>query len=150
MLRPKMIRKTRRLNIILVTNSEVFTDKHTSSDTDIQCTDDCTIKANAQFVCCNICMEWYHPNCVGINNIDDVGAWVCARRRLLPKTVNQLKSQMTTVLDSIHKIITCISELTEKMENKFDNFNDRLTVISNQYKQVRDYCQTRYYSSFEQ
>ena len=119
------LKENKKIKHNSVTNSELFTDKHTSSDTDIQCTDDCTIKANAQFVCGNICMEWYHPFCVGINYIDDVGAWVCARRRLLPKTIDQLKSQMTTLLGSTHKTITCISELTEKRK-----INLKISIIA--------------------
>ena len=41
---------------------------------------------------------------------------------------------MTTLLDNTQKMVTCISELSERMENKFENLNDRLTAISNQKK----------------
>ena len=41
---------------------------------------------------------------------------------------------MTTLLDNTQKMVNCISELSERMENKFENLNDRLTAISNQKK----------------
>ena len=41
-------------------------EKQTHTDSGIKCTDDFTIKADTPFICCNICMEWYHPQCVGI------------------------------------------------------------------------------------
>ena len=79
-------------------------------------------------------MEWYYPKCVGIKNIDDIGAWVCAGCRRLPKTVHCLKLQMATLLDNTQKMVTCIRELSERMENKLENLNDRLTAISNKKK----------------
>ena len=41
-------------------------EKQTQTDSRIKCTDDCTIKADTPSICCNICMEWYHPQCVAI------------------------------------------------------------------------------------
>ena len=76
------------------TDSETLTEKQTHFDSGKMCTDDCKIKAESPSICCNICKEWFHPKCVGIKNIDDVGAWVCASCRLLPKTVHCLKLQM--------------------------------------------------------
>ena len=125
MIRPKMIRNRRSLKKNHIQTMEYLKIKQTCSDTGIKCTDECTINANAPSICCNIYMEWYHPNCVGISNVDEVGAWVCASCRLLPKIVELIKSQMTTLIDSTQKMFNSISLLTEKMENQFEYLNDR-------------------------
>ena len=41
-------------------------EKQTHTVSGIKCTDDCSIKVDTSSICCNICMEWYHPQCVGI------------------------------------------------------------------------------------
>ena len=64
---------------------ETTKDKQTSEDRGISCVQVCSNNSDSSSICCNLCMEWFHPKCVGINDIDFVGAWVCASCRLLPK-----------------------------------------------------------------
>ena len=79
-------------------------------------------------------MEWFHPKCVGINNIDLVGAWVSATYRLLPKKVSLMSSQIAALLDCTKKISENVNDLTTKTKNKTEKLNDRLTALSNQNK----------------
>lgn len=115
-------------------NQATATEKEDASDCEIICTDQCSNDSNSASIRCNLCMVWFHSNCVGISDIDVVGAWVCASCRLLPKTVTTMKLQMETLLDTTMKIFDTFTSFSIKMENKFENLNDRLTVVSNQNK----------------
>ena len=79
-------------------------------------------------------MVWSHTECVGISDIDAVGTWACADCRQLPKTVKHMKTQLETLFESTLQILNTIGRLTENMEVKFTNLNDRLTSIANQNK----------------
>ena len=79
-------------------------------------------------------MNWFHANCVGISDLDSVGAWVCVKCRQLPETVNTMKSHLEIILKSTKKIFETLDTLTENIELKFENLNDRLTAISKQQK----------------
>ena len=101
----------------------------------ITCVQCCPDNQDSPSICCNLCMEWFHPKCVGINNIDLVGAWVCASCRLLTKKVSLMSSQIEALLDCTMKISENVNDLTTKLENKFEKLNDRLTALSNQNQQ---------------
>ena len=84
-------------------NSEI--DKF--DDSEISCIEDCalTTDSNSGSVRCNICMEWFHTQCVGITDLDEIGACVCGTCRPLAKVVNELKSQIDLLLDTTTKFI---------------------------------------------
>ena len=87
-----------------------------------------------------MCFTWYHTNCVGIKDLDGVEAWVCADCRALPKTVKFLKGQCEALLQTTEKMYKTVEMLTEKIDRKFDNLNDRLTTLSNQNKSSSQSC----------
>ena len=113
------------------------THNETSSDNTITCIDDCTINGESSSIRCNLCMEWFHTDCVGIPNVDDVAGWVCASCRVLPKTVSHMKSQMEILIESTKKIFETVNTLSKRMENNFTNLNDHLTALSNQNKHAQ-------------
>ena len=118
----------------LESSANLHTD--TSEDSEIQCLENCSLAmcSNSNSLRCNICMVWYHTQCVGITDIDAVGAWVCGVCRCLPKVVNQMKSQINLILDTTTTFVKSFHEFTNKMESKYEGLNDRLTAISNQNK----------------
>ena len=104
------------------------------SECDTSCISGCAKNISSPSLRCNICMVWFHTDCVGISNIDDVGAWVCANCRQLPKTVQQMKSQLEILTKSTCQILNTIGKLSDDLDTKFSNLNDRLTSIANQNK----------------
>ena len=111
--------------------NDMDSEKGVSEDCEISCKEDCLLSSdsNSESIRCNMCMDWFHTQCVGITDIDTVGAWVCGVCRLLPKTVNQMKLQIKTLLDTITQFIQSFNEFSANMENKYENINDRLTGL---------------------
>ena len=103
-------------------------------DSEIQCIDSCTVPKTTPSFGCNMCMNWFHTPCVGISDVDAVGAWTCAGCRKLPETVNKMKSDIDTLLGTTSTILKIFKSFSEKIDNKFENLNDRLTAIANQNK----------------
>lgn len=83
---------------------------------------------------------WFHVVCVGINDLDSVGAWVCAESEALPKRMKLLQTQMKTVMETTTNIFKTFESFSLKMQNQFENLNDRLTAISNQTKESDQSC----------
>ena len=79
-------------------------------------------------------MVWFPTLCVGISDVDAVGAWDCAGCRMLPETVNNMKSQTDTLLETTNTMIAFFKTFSEKVDGKFENLNDRITSIINQNK----------------
>ena len=79
-------------------------------------------------------MVWYHAECVGICEIDYVGAWTCADCRVLPNTVKSMKLLVDMLLVSTKTISENIKTLSQNIESNFDNLNDRITVLANKQK----------------
>ena len=84
--------------------------------------------------CISICMVWFHTACVGIVDIDEVGAWTCVVCRKLPENVTEMKSQINSLLENTNTILKLFKSFTQKVDDKFENLNDRLTAIANQNK----------------
>ena len=82
----------------------------------------------------------YHTSCVGIKDLDSVEAWVCADCKASPKTVKALKARVETLIQTTAKRFKTAEALSEKMGNKFDNLNGRLTFLSNQNKNSNHSC----------
>ena len=104
------------------------------SECDTSCIFGCAKNISSPSLQCNICMVWFHTDCFGISNIDDVGARVCANCRQLPKTVQQMKSQLEIITKSTCQILNTNGKLPDDLDIKFTNLNDRLTSIANQNK----------------
>ena len=102
---------------------------------EIQCIGSCLLNCASESIRCNLNMVWFHTECVGISDLDSIGAWVCADCRMLPRTVQVLETKMETLLKSTEKIFENINSLAVTFENKFQNLNDRITGLSNQHKQ---------------
>ena len=103
-------------------------------DDEIQCVASCTGNCVSESIRCNLCMTWFHTECVGISDLASVGAWVCADCRMLPRTVQVLETKMETLLKSTEKIFVTINSLAMTFDNKFQNLNDKITSLSNQNK----------------
>ena len=112
----------------------------TSSDDDIPCIESCKNDSNSASIRCNLCLTWCHTLCVGIKDLDDVDAWVCADCKELPKTVKYLKSQVETLVQTTSNIFRTFEAFSKNMEHKFENLNDRLTGLSNQNKKSNETC----------
>ena len=104
------------------------------SDSEFGCIDSCTAKQTDSCIRCNICMVWFHTACVGIVDIDEVGAWTCVVCRKLPENVTAMKSQINSLLENTNTILKLFKSFTQKVDDKFENLNDRLTAIANQNK----------------
>ena len=105
-----------------------------SDSSESTCIETCSVKGDLESIRCNMCMKWFHTKCVGIKDIDAVGAWVCACCRVIPQTVNNIQSKIQILLENTNTIMETFSAFTERVENKFENLSDRITAISNQYK----------------
>ena len=119
------------INIIELDETEDLHDK----DDEIRCIESClSNKDNGDSLRCNLCMVWFHTACLGITDIDAIGAWVCGTCRQMPKTVKLIQSQIDTIMSSTNKILQTFANFSEKLEQNFVNLNDRVTAISNQNK----------------
>ena len=103
-------------------------------DSEIKCTDTCSSTKVSASIRCNMCMVWYHTLCVGIRDDDVVGAWTCADCRILPETVNNMKSQIDTLLQTTNTMMDFFKTFSENVDSKFQNLNDRITTVINQNK----------------
>lgn len=45
-----------------------------NATSDISCTDECTNNSDSDSIRCNLCMKWFHTGCVGICDVENVGA----------------------------------------------------------------------------
>ena len=106
-----------------------------SEDDEISCIDGCALTdSHSGSVRCNLCMKWFHTQCVGITDLDVIVAWVCGTCRVLPHVVNQLKTQIDILLNTTNKFVHSFTVFQDKMESKYEGLNDRLTAFSNQNK----------------
>lgn len=101
---------------------------------EITCIENCSNENDTESIRCNLCMSWFHTDCVCITDIDSVGAWVCAKCRKLPETVKIMKTHIETLLDSTMSIFEKLNSFSEKIDNQFGQLNDRITVLANQQK----------------
>ena len=122
------------------TGKENHVTNHMSSDDDILCIDSCVNDSSSASIGCNLCLTWCHTVCVGIRDLDDVDAWVCADCKALPKTVKGLREQVETLVQTTSDILKTFETFSKSMEHKFDNLNDRLTGLSNQNKSSKEVC----------
>ena len=104
------------------------------SESEIKCTESCSATETASSIRCNVCMVWYHTVCVGISDVDVVGAWACAGCRKLPETVTKMKTKLDTLLETTYIMMKTFKTFTDKVDKKFDNLNDRITAVVNQNK----------------
>ena len=65
-----------------------------ASGDDIQCIDSCVNDSSSASIRCKLCLTWCHTVCVGIRDLDDIDAWVCADCKALLKTVKGLRNQV--------------------------------------------------------
>ena len=113
------------------TNSDIVQ----CDDDVISCINGCALPdSDSGSVRCNLCMKWFHTQCVGITDLNVIVAWVCGTCRVLPHTVNQLKSQIDILLDTTKTFLHSFNTFQDKMESKYEGLSDRLTAISNQNK----------------
>ena len=100
----------------------------TGTDSEIACIDTCLRPLNSASIRCNMCMVWFHTTYVGINDVDGVGAWVCAGCRVMPETVKQMSSQINTLLETITILMKTYTNFSTKIDKKFERINDGITI----------------------
>ena len=71
----------------------------------IKCTETCHGDSSSDSIRCNLCMDWFHATCVGIHNIDTIGAWVCCACRTLQHMVSVMKLQLENLLSTTKSIV---------------------------------------------
>ena len=105
-----------------------------------QCCESCTVnpksKKKLSMIQCNVCMSWFHEQCVGLDkNSEPVGIWLCMTCREFPKMVTTelsvMKSELYDLKQSTTSILTAVKCLTSNIERSIGNINDRLTAINN-------------------
>ena len=72
---------------------------------EILCIGSYLLNCASESIGCNLCMVWFHNECVGIPDLESVGAWVCADGKMLPRTVQVLETKTETLLKSTEKNI---------------------------------------------
>ena len=65
-------------NSVNSTISQLESNQVIDCDSEVKCIDSCTPTQMEPSIRCNICMDWFHTPCVGISDVDTVGAWTCA------------------------------------------------------------------------
>ena len=120
------------------TSSQISAEVIESSECDTSCVSGCnkdSFYAVTLVTCVTLGNKIYTlGNTVVLLGHICVGGWACAYCRQLPKTVKHMKTQLETLFESTSQILNTIGRLTENMEVKFTNLNDRLTSIANQNK----------------
>ena len=105
-----------------------------------QCCESCTVNPKSKkklgMIQCNVCMSWFHEQCVGLDkNSEPVGIWLCMTCREFPKMVTTelsvMKNELYDLKQSTTSILTAVKCLTSNIERSIGNINDRLTAINN-------------------
>ena len=105
-----------------------------------QCCESCTVnpksKKKLSMIQCNVCMSWFHEQCVGLDkNSEPISIWLCMTCREFPKMVTTelsvMKSELYDLKQSTTSILTAVKCLTSNIERSIGNINDRLTAINN-------------------
>ena len=90
-----------------------------------QCCESCTVnpksKKKLSMIQCNVCMSWFHDQCVGLDkNSEPVGIWLCMTCREFPKMVTTelsvMKSELYDLKQSTTSILTAVKCLTSNIE----------------------------------
>lgn len=129
--KPKSLKKTKSKS----TNSKKAEIKSTSKG--ISCVNQCSVKSDVM-TRCNMCMTWFHDQCVGLDEDYNVGWWCCEDCRKMPEKIMQMCTLFKTFQqhtnDMSKQISDQISELSSNTNNKLQQLDDRITALANQNK----------------
>ncbi|CAG2203189.1 unnamed protein product [Mytilus edulis] len=92
---------------------------------------------------CNWCQEWYHNKCMSIKKDDNVAFWICVQCRTLPKVVNDIQSQLSSIIQNNTDLVKDISVKTDQILS-LQAENSRLRNLVNKAKSssTSSYCST--------
>ena len=76
------------------------------------------------FVRCCLCASWYHTDCVGVKDDEEIGVWPCMSCRTLPSDVRKLQ----TTLDTRQIAISALSSSNSYLQKTLDECKDKLRV----------------------
>ena len=127
-------------------DAESSTDSHAaesavSTSEPHKCCETCAVnpksKKKLAMIQCNVCMSWFHEQCVGIDkNSDPIGIWLCVTCRAFPKLVTAelsvMRNELNGLKQSTSSILAAVQNLTSNIERSIGNINDRLTAINKQ------------------
>ena len=81
---------------------------------DIYCVPSCRYNEAAMSKCC-LCMDWFHPVCLGDTEEDAESFWTCMRCRRIPYKVYDLaeiiNSKFNAIIGKINEIIGKINDI---------------------------------------
>ena len=118
------------INFIELVETEDLHDEHS----EIRCIESClSNKNNGDYLRCNLCMVWSLTACLGIMDIEAIGAWVCGTCRQMPKTIKLIQSQKDTIMSSTNTILQTFANFSEKLEQNFVKLNDRVATKKSGY-----------------
>ena len=84
----------------------------------IHCSSDCKRgrASTGDMTRCNMCMVWYHDQCMDLND-DDSGMWMCMECRRLPDTVSRLLTQVESLTQVVVTVQPMMKEITNEMKS---------------------------------
>ena len=106
-----------------------------------KCCESCAVNLKSKkklgMIQCNVCMSWFHEQCVGLDkDSEPVGIWLCMTCREFPKTVTAelavMRNELYGLKQSTTSILTAVKSLTSSVERSIGNINDRITAINKQ------------------
>ena len=83
---------------------------------------------------CSLCMTWFHDQCVGLEEDEPVGVWLCLYcrqiRQGLHDSIIDIKSDIEQLKMSTKSITEAIQNLSEQVTSCLGNRNDKLIALS--------------------
>ena len=58
----------------------------------------CNGKKSGEMIRCNFCQLWFHLTCVGDDNDNEIGFWVCLECRILPSRIKNVESMLVSFI----------------------------------------------------
>ncbi|CAC5398496.1 KDM5 [Mytilus coruscus] len=83
-----------------------------------------------EMIQCNWCQDWYHNKCMSMKKDDNVVFWICVQCRTLPKVVNDIQSQLASVIQNNVDLVKDIAAKTVQIQS-LQAENSRLRDLVN-------------------
>ena len=121
-----------------VTIMNALEQKQTKANMSQKCCNTCTVKSKSRkshpMTRCSLCMTWFHDQCVGLEEDEPVGVWLCLSCRQIPQGLQEniidIKSDVEQLKMSTKSITAAIQNLSEQVTSCIGHINDKLTALS--------------------
>ena len=102
-------------------------------------------KKNSDMIRCIICCTWHHAECVSVARKDTTKIWSCFECRMLPKTVNELKKEISDMHDQQKDMMALLRIVNAKLDSETEEKSKiahELNLLKNSLNSIKTDSQT--------